>query len=86
MDGEYQERYENIWPGRPNDVTEDKECVIKDGDNSRYLLVYKTQEEKEKIGIQNKTDSRIIKCLFVKGSERKRVLCTRVVQGVAGCT
>ena len=45
MDGQYQERYENIRPRRPND--ERQEGVVKDGGNGRLTLVNKTRGESE---------------------------------------
>ena len=43
MDGQYQERCENVWRRRPNDESE--ESVIKNGGNCRHMQVYKTQGE-----------------------------------------
>ena len=45
IDGQYQERYENTRPRRPNDGRQ--EGVAKDGGNGRHMLVllYKTQGE-----------------------------------------
>ena len=43
IDGQYQERYENIWSRRPNDGKQ--EGMANDGDNGRHTLVYKSQGE-----------------------------------------
>ena len=46
MDGQYEESYENIWPGRPNDGTQEGVTVFKDSGNGRHSPVYKTHCEK----------------------------------------
>ena len=50
MDGQYQERYENI---RRTDGRQ--EGVVKDGGNGRHTLVYKTHSEKMKTMAENVT-------------------------------